>query len=332
MSDLKDEFLTILPEGYGGFAEIGELSRLGIDALISEIGDIVSGRGGEIVSFFLVAFGVTLLLALASMISSPIAPAVRGGVSAAACMTLFLALYPLFSSVAEVLSGLNGFFSALVPILTSFLALGGGAATSLGAATGLNITLWLSGLVGGSLLLPAVGAVFASCAVSGAVGGVSERISLGITRGFKRAVGVAGAVVSAVFGLQTYVSVAADGISMRAAKYAAGGLIPVVGSTVSGALSTLGGGLIAAGGVIGASSVAVIVAMSLSPLVLLLFYKLALYLCTLFLEFCGIGESRCCISSFSGALDALISVYVMTIIIYIFEIIVLIWGGKSILG
>ena len=330
-SELEKGFLESLPNGYESFADVGKLSSLGIDALMSELGAIVSGRGGEVLSFFLVAFGATLLIAFASLSSSPLSPSVRGGVGAAASMAMFAALYPLFCSVSEALEGINGFFSALIPSLTSFLAIGGGVGTATGAASGLGITLWLTGLISGELLLPMTVAVFASSAISSSVGGASERVSASISRSFKRLVGALGAVVAAAFSLQTYVSVAADSVRMRAAKYAASGLIPVVGSTVSGALSTLGGGLSLLGGIIGASSVAVIIAMALSPLVLLLLYKLALYVCTLFLEFTGTGNSSS-VGAFSSALDALISVYVMTIIIYIFEIIVLIWGGKTVFG
>lgn len=319
-----------MPEGYESFGDVGELSRLGIDALLAEVGKIASGKGGEVLSFFLMLFGVTLLLSLTAMVAQPIRQAVSGGVAAAACMAVFGAMYPLFTSVTEALGAMSGFFAALVPVLTSFLALGGGTGTALGAASGLNITVWLTGLISGKLLTTVMTAVFAICAVSSVLGGASERVAGSIKRIFTRAIGIVGAVVAAVFALQTYISVSADSVGMRAAKYAAGGLIPVVGGAVSGALSTLTGGLSALGGIIGASSVGVIVAMALSPLVLLLLYRLAFYLCSLFIEFTGGGSS--CISAFSGALDTLISVYIMTTIIYIFEIILLIWGGNSIFG
>lgn len=245
---------------------------------------------------------------------------------------MFSALYPLFLSVSEALGAISDFFGGLVPILTAYLAIGGAAGTATGAASGLGITLWLTGLIGGRLLLPMTGAVFASSAVSSAVGGVSERVNASIARSFKRIMGAVCAVVAAVFALQTYVSAAADSVSVRAAKYAASGLVPTVGGVVSGALSALGGGLTMLGGVIGASSVAVIIAMALSPLVLLLMYKLSLYVCSLFLEFTGTDVKGSPVAAFMGALDTLISVYVMTIIIYIFEIVILVWGGRSVFG
>lgn len=332
ISNLEQGFIESIPEGYRGFANVGEISSLGMDALVSEVLGAISGGMGEVVSFFLIAFGVTLMFSLASLSSSPMSGAVRGGVSAVACMAIFASLYPLFYSAAEALAEVGGFFGGLVPTLTAYLALGGGGGTAAAAASGLSMTLWLTGLFSERLLLPMAAAVFASSALSSAVGGVSEKVGASVSRSFGRLIGTVGAVVAATFALQTYISVAADSVSVRAAKYAASGLVPAVGGVVSGAISTLGGGLAAVGGIIGASSVAIIVAMAISPLALLLMYKLALYLCSLFLEFTGTDAKTSPIAAFTGALNTLISVYVVTMIIYIFEIIVLIWGGKSILG
>lgn len=332
ISGLEQGFLESIPEGYRGFADVGEISSLGMDALLSELLGAISGGVGEAISFFLVAFGVTLIFSLVSLFSSPLSGAVRGGVSAAACMAMFASLYPLFSQAAEALGEVSGFFGGLVPTLTAYLALGGGGGTATAAASGLGITLWLTGLVAERLLMPMTAAVFASSLLSSAVGGVSEKVGTSISRSFGRLIGIVGATVAAAFALQTYISVAADSVSVRAAKYAASGLVPAVGGVVSGAISTLGGGLAAVGGIIGASSVAIIVAMAISPLALLLLHKLALYLCSLFLEFTGTDAKSSPVAAFMGALNTLISVYAVTMIIYIFEIIVLIWGGKSILG
>ena len=331
ISELEKGFLNILPSGYESYVDISRLSELGLDALVREVIAIASGRSGEVASFFMLVLGVSLIASLASFVSSPISPAVRGGVAAAASLAVFLALYPLFEATAESLEALTGFFSALVPTLTAYLALGGGSASALGAASGLSLTLWFTALIGGSLLLPLTAASFASSTVSSTLGGVSERVGIGVGRSVKRVIGGVGAVLAAVFSLQTFVSVAADGVKMRAAKYAAGNLIPMVGSSVSGALSALGGGLSAVGGIIGASSVAVIVAMSLSPLVLLLLYRLALYLSSVALELSSSGADGP-IKSFMNSLDILISVYITTIIIYIFEIILIVKGGAAVFG
>ena len=330
ISGLKEAFASILPDGYSGLADASSLSSLGPDALLGMILGTLSERRGEVVSFFLLLFGFGILLSLCETLLGSMRGVASGGVSAAVSFGIFAAVYPLALDVSEALLGMGEFFSALVPILSSFLALGGSAGTAASASVGLGVSAWLTGLVSEKLLLPIITAIFASAAVSSSLGGASLRISGVLRRSFSRAIGVVGAITAALFALQTYVTVAADSVSMRAAKYAAGGMIPVVGGTVSGAVSTLAGGLSSLGSIIGASSVAVILIVALSPLVLLLLYRLAFSLCALFCE--ASGGTPGCISAFASAFDALISVYVMTTIIYIFEIIILIWGGNSVLG
>lgn len=331
VSELGQEFLDVLPDGYEGIGDAGELSALGIDSLLAEIGATVKEGGGEVLSFLFLIFGVTLLVSLVSLVCAPMQRAASGGVSAAASLAVFGALYPMVSSAVGALRSMGEFFGALVPILTSFLALGGGAGTASGAATGLGITVWLLGLLSGKLLLPIMTAIFATSALSSAFGGASARVAESIKRAFTSVIGILTAAVAALFALQTYVSVCADSVAMRAAKYAAGGLIPIVGGAVSGALSTLAGGLGSLGGVIGGSSVAVIALMALSPLVMLLLYRLAFYLCGMLGDILGGGKCGC-ISAFASALDTLIAAYIMTTIIYIFEVILLIWGGNKIFG
>jgi hypothetical protein len=114
-------------------------------------------------------------------------------------------------------------------------------------------------------------------------------------------------------------------------RYAVSGLVPIVGSTVSGAMSTIVGGLSGVGGIIGASSVAVILSIALAPLVYLLLYRLAFALAAFVTDMLG-GEATNTVKGLAGSLDVLISVYVMTTIIYIFEIIVVILGGNMIFG
>ena len=332
IKELESGFEAILPDGYEGFADIESLSGIGIDSLLHELSGALNDGSGELSSFLLAVMGVSVVLALSSRFSSPISSSVRGGVLAVSCLSIFIALYPIFLSTTAALADIGSFFTALSPLLTSYLALGGGSATAVSAASGLGITVWLTGLLGGGMLIPTVSALFVNASLAGSLGGVSERLGDSITHGFKRLIGALGAVVAGVFGLQTYISVAADSATMRAAKYAAGSLVPIVGSAVSGALSTLAGGLSLLGGTMGAASVAVIVSMSLSPLVMLLLYKLIVYLATLFLELSGSRAEASCMAGFGGALDALISVHVMTIIVYIFEIILLVKGGKNIFG
>ncbi len=330
--DILSDFSDILPEGMGELGGIEGVSALGVDRLISEIVSAISEGSGKIASFFLLLFGVSIIISLASLIRSPYDSVTVGGVAAVSAVSIFYAIYPLLSSVSLALEELNSFFTALVPIIISFLTLGGCGASAASASVGMQITLWVTGTLGGRLLPPIVAAMFATSATSALGGGGVARIARGIKNGFMRLVGIGGALLGGIIALQSFISVSADGAALRAAKFAAGGLVPVVGSTVTGALSTLSAGLSMASGVIGGGAVGAILLVSLSPLALLFAYKLCFFVCQMFLEFAGRGGGVSCISAFSSALDALIGVYTMTIIVYILEIIAFVIGGASVIG
>ena len=122
----------------------------------------------------------------------------------------------------------------------------------------------------------------------------------------------------------------ADSAAMRAAKYTAG-LIPVVGGTVSGALSTLAAGLSYAKGIIGIGAIAVILGMALSPLILLLLYRLALSISLTLSELLGAAVMAKALSAFRFSLDSLIAVYALSAVIYIFEILLFVKIGVAML-
>lgn len=330
--ELLNEFEKILPGGLSGMSDIATLSNIGIDSLLREIAYIIEGEGGEIFSFFLLMFGVTVLMSFADMSMYALGGVTRVAVGTVSALVVFSAMYPVIMSAIEALKELSAFFSALTPLIGSLLALGGGVATSASASFGMQLTLWLMGMLGVSVLPSLVTAMFAISAVGSGSDGVGARVARAIKNTFTKLLGVLTASLAGVLALQTYISVSSDSAAMRVAKYAASGMIPVVGNAVSGALATLGGGLTLTGNIIGAGAVASILITALAPLTVLLLYKLCFYICSTFLEFGGNGGSVSCISGFSGALDALISVYIMTMIIYIFEIVIAVWGGASILG
>ena len=331
VSELLDSFSDVLPDGYESFGGVDGLSTLGPDALASELISALSAGCGRVLEFFLLLLGASMLCYLASALSSGISAVAEGGVCAVVSAAIFSAMYPLVSSVTETLELIGGFFSALAPIITSMLALGGGASTAASGGYGMSVTVWLLGLISGGLLPPVMAGVFVTSTLSVSLGGSAEATSRGMGSILSRVIGIIGSISAAVFALQTYVVASADSIAMRAARYAAGALIPTVGASVSGALSTLVGGLSYTSGIIGASSVAVITLIAISPLAMLLLYRLTFLLCSLITSTIGRGAAKC-VSVFGGVLDMLISVYVMTTMIYIFEILMLIWGGNRIFG
>ena len=326
--DLLDRFEEVLPSGMGDLASAEGISALGIDKLISEILSLISGGIGSVAPVFLLALGGGMLAALGSLVGTKMSGRAASMISVILSLSLLAVLYPSISAALGALGELSGFFGSLMPVVSAIPILGGGVSTGATASMGMQLTLWIMGGVCGSVL-PAVIASMLAASALGDIGGVGE-LGRGVKSVFTKVIGISTAVLAGITALQTFISVCADSATMRLAKYAASDMIPVVGGAVSGALATLAGGLSYAGGIIGAGSVAAILSIALSPLVMLLLYKLALEAAQTVCS--SVSGSVSCISGLSGVLDALISVYVMTIIIYIFDIITIVSGGVGIIG
>lgn len=328
-----DEFYGILPEGSEGLSESPEslLSAVGLDALIFEITSAISAEGGAVGSFFALLLGSSALMCAASLYKGPLSSVTEVGVCVVCSLLIFRAMWPAFSEAMDTVLALTDFFAAAVPIMTGITLAGGGTLTAGVQAVGMNFTL---ATVGGVLSRAFVS--LAAFAFSlGLVSAFGDSSASTVARALKSVsgwlVGIATTLIIATLSLQTVVASATDSAAMRAAKYAAQGIIPVVGGTVSGALGTLAAGLAYVKDTVGVGAIAVSVTAALSPLVIMLLYRLALSLAaTLSGLFCSAAAVRT-LGAFRYAADSVTTVYSLSVLVYIFEVILFMKGGVSIL-
>ena len=326
------DFEKIIPENS---LVLGEdlLSEIGPDKLISEIFSAAFANGGELISFFLLLLGLGLLSALlsasSSLLGSRLYCASRAGVSAISALLIFSHLGALVFSVSESLGAISDFFSALIPIVTS-VSLSSGAVTTAGVqAINMNLTLAVLGKLSEELLTPLVFMIF-SLSLTASVGGFPTRLLKGAKSVFLWLLGIVTTVLIASVSMQSFLAASKDNAALRAAKYALSGTIPIVGSTVSGALSTLIGSLSEARAVVGVGAVAVIFTLAATPLIIMLLYRLALSVSIWIFDFIESEGAFGCFSAFRTALDTLISLYAVSAVIYILEIVIFLKGGVSV--
>ena len=321
---ILSEFESILPEGFAGLTESGEaISMLGFDALMSEALTSVSENIGRVAVFLALLLGVSAVISLSGLIDGENAALVRGGVALVAGISVIAALFPLVREVGQVLTELGGFFSSLAPVLVSVLALGGGTASAAVSGTGMALVLRVYGGLC-ELLVPLVSAMLvlgvSSSFITDGFGSAYDTV-----RGwFARGVGILTALIGGTVALQGVVATSSDSAALRVARHIATGTVPVVGAAVSGALSTLSGGLGYISGIVGGGAVAVILTMGISPLIMLLLYKLCFFFASLMLDYFGAGEGKRTVLSIGSALDSLIAVYAMSVIVYLLETVIFI--------
>lgn len=335
--ELLTDFYSIIPDEYAQAGEDELISNIGFEAIVGDISAALSDTRGTAVSFFMLLFGFAVLISVASGINelgismkNSTGQAAEAAVITLSSAVIFSSLYGVIDTVRQSLETLCDFFGSLLPIATAVLTASGAVSSAAVQATNMNITVAIIGRVCVGVLLPLSFLLFTLAMISSLGGGGIASVAKGIKGIFMWGVGIVCTVSSAAIAMQSVVASAADSASLRAARYAASGMIPIVGSTVSSALGTLCGGLAFVKSTIGATSIAVILSIVLVPLVSLLAYRLAFSLCIIFLEFLDSTGGVRCFSAFRSALDAIISVYALSVLLCTVELVVFIKGGVSV--
>ncbi len=329
--DYINDFEAVLPDGYENLLTGDTESLIGPEVLLYEIWAAVSDKGTLLVSFFFALVGSVLLMAAAGMCPEKMRGAAQRGVSVAVSLMIGASLASVLAETRQALISANSFFSSLVPLLSAVTLAGGGVKSAAVGASGMNLVLSLVGGVFTAGLSSLTGFSLAM-GLASSVGGHGAQTVSKFSKGlFMWIFGIGTALLMGTLSLQTLVSSSSDSAAMRTAKYIAGTGIPMVGGTISSSLSTLAAGLSYAKGVIGGAAVFVLLLMFLTPLLLLLLYRLALWAASLIAELVGISSAVGCFGSFKGALDITLSVYALSSILYIFEIILFIKSGVALL-
>lgn len=328
---ILESFDDVLPDGMDDMSDISKISdNVGFKFLIESIIDIIRGEGGELVTFLLTLFGVALVLSFASQLEGGTGDACRSGVSIICAAILMNCIFPRIKECIDSLDDVHSFFASVIPIATAANALGLSPSSASAQSVGMSLTLQLYSSFSGKFLLSISGIMMTVSALSGLDTGVFARINKSVKNIFTKGIGLLTALIGATFSLQSMISSAQDGAAMKTARYAVSNMIPIVGSTVSGALSTLAGGVSYAKGVIGGGSIAVILSLMLSPLITLLLYRLCINVVLFFVGISSSTEAEGMFSAFASSIDCVIAVYSLSSVIYIVQLAIFLKGGASI--
>lgn len=316
------KFESIIPEDTPDLSD-GEkiIENFSLKGLALEILSLVTDNQSRLLAFLFLLLGVVFLSALSMSAQESYAKQTRAVVQIIGSLAIFPFIKEAYSSVAASLTHIGDFFAALTPIAIGMTALGGGVSSASVQASGMYTALSLIGELGSRFFLPLAAFGLAVALVSSLGNSSILTVAKGVKGIFTWAIGIFSAIVTAVFSLQGLVASATDSATMRAARYTASSLIPVVGSAVSGALATLSSGLSYAKTIVGGGAIAVIVSLALAPLVMLLLYRLAFGLAEIISELVLAEGSTSIFKAYKLSLDMIISVYVMSVILYLFQVV-----------
>lgn len=323
-----NEFLSLLPKGVGDGGEVGEL--ISPSAVFSEVLSIFSGNGGRMGRFFSFIMLSVIIAYLASVYESKLSPV---ALSAVCVIALSPAIYELLALADEVTLGLSkicGFFSSIIPLVLSVVIAGGGNSAS--ATLGMQMSIIASAVqaVSGELLLPMVRAVLILGGVTALGGAGAERVISLLRWILTKGLGLISTVVCALFSLQSIIASASDSAALRLAKFTAQSLAPSVGAIIGSSMSTISSGLAYVRGVIGAGAIGAILWIMISPLTIILIYRLAIGLCIGFSDALGVKPMSRSLMTMQYALDGLLSVFLVSGVMFLLELIIFIKCGVEI--
>ena len=231
------EYIDIAPEGTVSENPEEVIWGVGVESLLSELVGAFEDGLGEVASFFVMLLGISLIIATSESVTpienNALARNSSAAISVISSVLIFGKIGSLCFSVRESLESLSAFFSGIIPILTGILTAGGNVNSSASQAFNMNVTLGAVSYLSAEILIPLVFALFALALAASMDGGAISSVAKGIKNIFMWLVGIGTAVIIGAVSMQSVITGAQDSAYLRAAKYAATGMIPVVGSTVS---------------------------------------------------------------------------------------------------
>lgn len=195
-------------------------------------------------------------------------------ISAASC--ILLPMKNVISFSGEVINECSDFIFSFVPVYSYAVTSAGYISSAVGfRSLMLGASAVISNLAN-EIVVPLICIYFALC-IAGSVSDLNiEKIAKSVKSFAVWVLTLSVTVFSGIMGLGTIVSSSADGAFSKTAKFLIGSSIPVAGSVVSDALSTLKGCMVVAKNLLGVYAIVVIAAIFLPPIISLVCWRICL--------------------------------------------------------
>ncbi|MGN0173244.1 MAG: hypothetical protein ACI39F_02285 [Acutalibacteraceae bacterium] len=243
-------------------------------------------------------------------------------------------IYPISSIITEVVSTVNTvtvFMNVFIPVFAGILIACLKSGTSAAYSSVMFFTCEAISYCCNTIVLP-----FSNCFMALSVAsGISETSRLnGIIKLLKKAAFIlltaAMTVFLAVLSMQSFVTNTADNAASKTAKFLISSFIPIVGSSVSEALSSLKGCISILKSSAGIYAVIAILIMLLPLILKIVVFKLLLVFCSDISEVFFVGSIKNITDALNSALSIVLSVAICVLIMFIFSVTILSIAGGAV--
>ncbi len=269
-----------LPEDPTDAAALGE--AIGVRRLLESVLASVEGALPTLLSSMATLAGTVLLFAVLAEISASFGTATARVGSAALGILLMLTAYDRFSGcfdhAAAFLTDLATLAEVAAPVMGGLYLAGGNTAAALAGSGGMAALSLLLQHLGGTVLLPLLRIQLGFLLVS-AVGEVkTEGMVTTIRNLYATVLGFFSVLVAASVAFGNSLGTARDSLTVRSLRFAVGQMLPMVGGTVAGQMSTIAAAVTLIRATAGIGCVGAILLTLLPVLVELLLARFALSL------------------------------------------------------
>ncbi len=324
LEEIYEEFLKLFPEGFE--EDVSNLTGVGgIGEVFKFLKKSIFGEESRVLKIFLSFLGISLMFILAEMFCSEIgelSATVKSAVALCLSVPILLFAEDIILDVRDGIESGSEFFAELIPIMSSVLAVGTGASTASISSAGMGISLsFISSFLAKSLL-PVSALIFSVSLISNLDNGQGiSNVSKSIRGFFNFGIGIISFFLVAILTFQGAITASADTVALRGAKYAASNMIPIVGSVISGALSTLASGVKLISSAVGVFSSVFLIGVMGAPLIGLLMYRLSINVCITFCSLSGSSFGQRFFEAVRSAIDCIIGILSCSLLVYLLEII-----------
>lgn len=318
------------------------LERLGIDysggeismqKIISEISDIAAESSSEILANFGCIIGLIIVSAvLSSVCDSTKSITVRNTVSAcsgaAMCIIIALPTAQYISASAQIIEKCCVFNEAFIPVYCGIMAASGHSATASGYSAFMIAALEGASFAVGSTVLPLLRAVLALALTSG----LSPSLKLGsaiklFEQYLKWLLGFVAVMIAGVVGIGGAASSAMDAAAARAAKYIVSSSVPVLGSAMGEALSSVQGCVNILRASVGSFGMIAMAFILLPALIKGVMWQLCLNICVLAADMLGVNHIKELADAVCRVVSVMIAIIIFTGVLTVFTLAVMLGKG-----
>ena len=248
-------------------------------------------------------------------------------------MVLIQTVKDTISSVHGSIKSMNYFLTAYLPVFSGITAAGGNVIGSNGYSAIMMFVCELMGIFASNILFPLISICLALNLVSSINSRICfEDISAGIKKAVAFSLGLSMTILTGLMGIQGVVGASVENMSSKAVKFAASSFIPVVGSSVSEAYSTVKGSLGVIRSTVGSIGVIVLIIIASKPIITLLAVKLMVFVSTVMNDALGCTKVSKCLKSVNSTLSLAVGTIVAYVLVFTVSTAILMFTAFNIGG